>query len=118
MPPENLPPPHNIEPTKNYHNIINKPSVKIFNDNKIASSDPYPIVPVNPTIPSVVSPSVSPKSVKNITPEFLPVVYPTDNLISEFKYLSELNTIATKLPLYLGSFKGNDIKILIDSGAC
>ena len=116
-PPENLPSLHNIEPTKHYNDIVNKRSVTIFNNNKIASSNPYPIVPTN-TARSSVAPSILPvKPVKKVSQELLPVIHPADNLVSEFQYLSELNLVATKLPLYLGSFKGNDIKILIDSGA-
>ncbi|OBZ80350.1 hypothetical protein A0J61_11600 [Choanephora cucurbitarum] len=61
----------------------------------------------------VLSPIVCPKDMPT---ELLPIVYPSQET-DELKYLSELNSIATSLPLYSGSFIDKAIRILIDSGA-
>ena len=46
----------------------------------------------------------------------LPIVYPK-SLTDELQYLTELNAIATTLPLYPISFHGKQFQVLIDSGA-
>jgi hypothetical protein len=53
---------------------------------------------------------------QDVVTEMLPIVYP-NSLPEDLKYLSELNSIATTLPLYRVSYHGQPIQVLIDSGA-
>ena len=53
---------------------------------------------------------------KTVT-ELTPIIYPDTSLANEFQYLSDLNALSTKLPLYRGIYMNKGINILIDSGA-
>ncbi|KAG2228675.1 hypothetical protein INT48_003604, partial [Thamnidium elegans] len=53
---------------------------------------------------------------QNIVVETLPILYPK-SLNDELQYLTELNAIATTLPLYPASYRAQQLQVLIDSGA-
>ncbi|OBZ81574.1 hypothetical protein A0J61_10377 [Choanephora cucurbitarum] len=85
-----------------------------FLENKnLIDLDPYSSTELDNELFPVLAPI---NCTKNMPTELLPIVYSNQN-DDEIKYLSELNAIATSLPLYSGSFGNKAISILIDSGA-
>ena len=85
-----------------------------FPENKnLIDFDPYSSVTLDDKSFPVLSPIRLPKDMPT---ELVPIIYPDQNK-DELKYLSELNSIATTLPLYSGSLNDKNIKVLIDSGA-
>ena len=53
---------------------------------------------------------------KTVT-ELTPIIYPDTSLANELQYLSDLNALSTRLPLYRGIYMNRGINILIGSGA-
>ncbi|KAG2228438.1 hypothetical protein INT48_009739 [Thamnidium elegans] len=90
------------------------------NNKNLIQFDPYSTVSIDDSLFPVlqVTKNVENRKTTNVT-ELIPIIYPSanDDINDEFNHITELNSIATTLPLYSGIVNKSPIKVLIDSGA-